>query len=160
MGLGADSLPKSTEDADLKTKKFKVTTATDGSIRIPLEMLSPENPVLYFDEVVLYEDELADRGSSKSYVRFRIMADCWFVLLRSYVRIDKVAVRILDTRVFHKFSEPSKVIRDFTYLEDTWHNLLAKGFNLDYSWLNSPFQSDQIYESLEKKMTRSELIEF
>ena len=123
-------------------------------------MLSQDNPVLYFDEVTLYEDELADRGCSKSYVRFRVMADCWFILLRSYVRIDKVAVRILDTRIFHKFSEPTKIIRDFTHLEDSWQNLQSKGFNLDYSWLNSPFQSDQIYETLDKKMKKSELIEF
>ena len=72
---------------------------------IPLEMLSPENPVLFYSEVLLYEDELADRGSSKSYVRFRIMDDCWFVLLRSYIRLDMVAVRVLDTRLFHKFGE-------------------------------------------------------
>ena len=111
-------------------------------------MLSPENPVLYYDEVVLYEDELADRGTSKCYVRFRVMADCWFILLRSYIRIDKIAVRILDTRVFHKFSEPNKLIRDFTYLEDTWQDLEAKEFNLDYTWLNSPHQSDLVYETL------------
>jgi len=117
-------------------------TSGDDSIRIPLEMLSQDNPVLHYDEVVLYEDELADRGCSKCHVRFRVMADCWFVLLRSYVRIDKVAVRILDTRLFHKFDEPKKIIRDFTYLEETWQNLLAKGFNLDFTWLNSPDQGD------------------
>ena len=86
---------------------------------IPLEMLSPENPVLFYSEVLLFEDELADRGSAKCHVRFRIMNDCWFVLLRSYIRLDMVAVRILDTRIFHKFGE-STILRDFTWKEETW----------------------------------------
>jgi type 2A phosphatase activator TIP41 len=66
-------------------------------IKIPLEYLGPDNPVIRFDEVVLFEDELSDRGNSKINVRFRVMKDCWFVLLRSYLRLDHVAVRILDT---------------------------------------------------------------
>ena len=79
-------------------------------------MLSPENPVLHYEEVLLYEDELSDRGSAKSHVRFRVMKDCWFVLLRSYIRLDKVAVRILDTRVFHKFGT-NHIVRDFMQKE-------------------------------------------
>ena len=101
--------------------------------------MSPENPVLHFDEVIMYEDELADRGCSKSYVRFRVMEDCWFVLLRSYIRLDKVAVRILDTRYFHQF-DSREIIRDFMYKESTWEYLRdVKEFNLGSEWLLSPF---------------------
>lgn len=82
-------------------------------------MLSPENQILEYGEVLLYEDELADRGNSKCSVRFRVMDDCWFVLLRSYIRLDKVAVRILDTRVFHKFGS-TEIIRDFIWYEKSW----------------------------------------
>ena len=64
-------------------------------------MLGQDNPIKLYGQVLLYEDEFGDRGYSKSYVRFRVMKDCFFVLLRSYVRIDHVLVRILDTRIFH-----------------------------------------------------------
>ena len=67
---------------------------------IPIEMLGPENPIMHYGEVSLYEDELGDKGYTKVNVRFRVMTDCWFVLLRSYTRVDHVLVRILDTRLF------------------------------------------------------------
>ena len=52
------------------------------NIEIPLDMLGPENPIVNYGEVMLYEDELSDRGCSKCYARYRVMNDCWFVLLR------------------------------------------------------------------------------
>ena len=106
--------------------------------QIPMEMLSPDNEIINFGEVLLYEDELGDLGTAKSYVRYRVMKDCWFVLLRSYVRLDKVAVRILDTRIFHKFGE-NCILRDFMWKQDTWDNLTTKGFNFGSDWLLSPF---------------------
>jgi type 2A phosphatase activator TIP41 len=101
-------------------------------------MLGPENPILQSGEVVLWEDELADRGSSKCYVRYRVMNDCWFVLLRSYIRLDKVAIRIMDTRIFHKFGT-DEIIRDFLVKEDSWQKLADGGFNFDSEWLLSPY---------------------
>jgi type 2A phosphatase activator TIP41 len=65
-------------------------------------MLGPENPIINYGEVVLFEDELGDKGFSRVNVRFRVMKDCFFVLLRSYTRVDHVLVRILDTRIFCK----------------------------------------------------------
>ena len=80
-------------------------------------MLGKDNPILHYGEVVLYEDELGDKGFSRVNVRFRVMSDCFFVLLRSYTRVDHVLVRILDTRIFFRFNEdptaPIEIIRDF-----------------------------------------------
>ena len=101
-------------------------------------MLSPDNEIINFGEVLLYEDELGDLGTAKTYVRYRVMKDCWFVLMRSYTRLDKVAVRILDTRIFHKFGE-NHILRDFMWKQDTWENLTKKGFNFGSEWLLSPF---------------------
>ena len=109
----------------------------EPGIEIPLEMLGPDNPILTAGEVVLWEDELADRGSSKCYVRYRVMSDCWFVLLRSYIRLDKVAIRIMDTRIFHKYGT-FEIIRDFIVKEDTWSNLSDSGFVFNSEWLLSP----------------------
>lgn len=90
---------------------------------IPLDKLGQDNPILHYGEVVLYEDELGDKGYSKVNVRFRTMKDCFFVLLRSYTRVDHVLVRILDTRVYcgdMDHSEKVELIRDFTFRESTY----------------------------------------
>lgn len=55
------------------------------------------------------------------------MQDSFFILLRSYVRIDHVNVRIFDTRVYHEFGT-GKLIRDFSHLEATYASLEAEGF--------------------------------
>jgi type 2A phosphatase activator TIP41 len=100
-------------------------------------MLGEDNPIRSYGDVTLYEDEFADRGYSKANARYRVMDNCFFILLRSYVRIDHVAVRILDTRIFHEFNKDF-IIRDFTHLESTYEELQSKDFNLDSDWLLSP----------------------
>jgi len=91
---------------------------------IPLEMLGEDNPILHYGEVVLYEDELGDKGHQKVYVRFRLMSNCFFLLLRCYTRVDHVLIRILDTRIFSRFSEdgtgPIEIIRDLQERESTY----------------------------------------
>lgn len=76
----------------------------------------------------MFEDEFGDKGYCRANVRFRVMDDCFFVLMRSYVRIDNVKVRILDTRVYHEFGT-DRLIRDFTHLEATFTELKQKGFD-------------------------------
>jgi len=107
--------------------------------------------------VVLYEDEFADRGYSKSYVRFRVMKDCLFILQRSYVRIDHVTVRILDTRIFHEFSR-DHLIRDFCHKESTYGELRQAGFAFGSDWLLSETQSDQVYSYLKDVATFKDII--
>ena len=104
--------------------------------QIPVGMLGQDNPILHYGQVVLYEDEFADRGYSKAYVRFRVMKDCYFILLRSYIRIDHVIVRILDTRIFHKFTD-NFLIRDFSHREATYSQLKHAGFQFGSEWLLS-----------------------
>ena len=83
-----------------KPSGWRLRLDHESEEQIPLEMLGPHNPILHYGEVTLYEDELGDKGYTKVNVRFRVMADCWFVLFRSYTRVDHVLVRILDTRLF------------------------------------------------------------
>lgn len=84
-----------------------------------MEKLGPENVILNCGDVTLYEDEFGDRGFSKVNVRFRVMGACFLVLLRSYVRIDAVLIRVLDTRVYHEFGSKN-FIRDFSLRESTY----------------------------------------
>ena len=61
---------------------------------------------MFYDDIVLFEDELDDSGGAKCHVRYRVMEDCF------YLRVDGVAVRIFDTRVFHSFGE-KEILREF-----------------------------------------------
>ena len=100
---------------------------------------------------MLFEDEMADKGFSRVNVRFRVMHDCFFVLLRSYTRVDHVLVRIFDTRICCRLpspdsgGQPMEIIRDFQHRESTYSQLKAKGFAFGSQWSLSPTQSDEIY---------------
>ena len=84
-----------------------------------MEMLGPENPILHYGEIYLYETDLEDCGYAMSRIRFRVMKDCFYVLLRNYLRVDGVLVRIIDTRTFHEFGT-DYIHREFQYRESTY----------------------------------------
>mgnify|MGYP000984645007 CR=1 FL=1 len=67
----------------------------------------------------MFECDLEDSGYTLSIVKFRVMADCFYVLLRFYLRVDGVRVRILDTRIFHSF-DTNYIIREFTHRESNY----------------------------------------
>ena len=100
-------------------------------------MLGKDNPIRHYGEVIFYEDELGDKGYAKMNARFRIMDDCFFVLLRSYARIDHGLVRILDTRIFHQFGTDC-LIRDFQLKQNSYVQLKTKGFSFGSDWSLSP----------------------
>jgi len=75
--------------------------------------------------------------------RFRIMNDCWYVLLRSYVRVDGVRVRVLDTRIFHDFST-RVILREFTHRETSFDELRQLGFSPSSEWMLSETQADEV----------------
>ena len=85
------------------------------------------------------------------------MKDCFFILLRSYVRIDHVTVRVLDTRIFHEFTT-DYLIRDFCHKESTYDELRSDGFTCDSDWLLSSSQGDQVYPYLKDKVTYKDVI--
>ncbi|GAB0493064.1 hypothetical protein MMPV_004336 [Pyropia vietnamensis] len=60
-------------------------------------------PILYYDEVRLFDDEVDDHGIVSATVRVRVMDACVFVLSRIGIRVDGVLWRVLDTRVYHAF---------------------------------------------------------
>lgn len=120
-------------------------------------MLGPDNPILHYAEITLFEDEFADRGCSKANVRFRAMKDCFFLLMRSYIRIDLELVRILDTRIYHEYGS-DLILRDFTWKESSYDELKLKGFLINSDWLLSPNQSDMVFGHLKEKKRFNDLI--
>ncbi|KAH7907138.1 TIP41-like family-domain-containing protein [Hygrophoropsis aurantiaca] len=79
---------------------------------IPMAELTRPDPILFYAEIPLFEDELHDNGSSSLIVRIRVMPTCIFILSRFTLRVDNVLFRTHDTRVYHSFvSTPPLVVR-------------------------------------------------
>ncbi|KAI0751049.1 type 2A phosphatase activator TIP41 [Daedaleopsis nitida] len=80
---------------------------------IPLAELTRHDPILFYAEIPLFEDELHDNGASHLLVRIRVMPTCIFILQRFTLRVDNVLFRTYDTRVYHSFSSsPPLVVRE------------------------------------------------
>lgn len=90
--------------------------------QIPLELLKRRDPILFFDEVVLFESELDDNGISVFSVKVRVMEQRMLLLARLYMRLDNVVVRVRDTRVYVDF-EKEEVVREYTAKEDGFANV-------------------------------------
>ncbi|XP_072391762.1 TIP41-like protein [Diabrotica undecimpunctata] len=84
--------------------------------RINIEKLKEKEKILFYQELMLYEDELHDNGISSCTIKIRVMPSSFFVLLRFFLRVDNVMVRINDTRVFHDFST-DYILREYTNKE-------------------------------------------
>ncbi|KAJ3219891.1 hypothetical protein HK099_004537 [Clydaea vesicula] len=83
---------------------------------INVENLKKQNPILFYGEMVLFEDELADNGTAIFTLRVRVMDDCFFILLRFFLRLDNVLFRINDTRIYHEFDK-TYLIKEFSSTE-------------------------------------------
>lgn len=129
---------KNTEDVVLDIYKpfdwtysseYKGTLKTGNFIRddtkeIPLNKLSNTNePILFFDDMVLYEDELADNGISSLSIKVRVMKNCLLILQKLFIRVDNVLLRIFDTRVYIDFEELI-IIREFKKMEINYDDIL------------------------------------
>eukprot|EP01137_Pigoraptor_chileana_P013386 Opistho-2@66841 len=54
--------------------------------------------------------------------RVRVMPTCFFALMRFFLRVDDVLVRIHDTRIFHEFGTAS-IMREYTAGERSYDEL-------------------------------------
>lgn len=91
---------------------------------------SREQPILFYDDITLYEDELHDHGVVSLNVKVRVMPTCWFLLLRYFLRVDGVLLRVQDTRYFHKFGE-GWVGKEVTHKDITFAQLREHGLPTD-----------------------------
>ncbi|KAF3324027.1 TIP41-like protein [Carex littledalei] len=114
----------------------------DTDEQINLAALSSQTePILFYDEVVLYEDELADNGVSLLTVKVRVMPSCWFLLLRFWLRVDGVLMRLRDTRIYCAFDETKDeplIIREINWRESPINVLSAKGYLADPAAYGDP----------------------
>lgn len=111
---------------------------------IRTDLLSRQDPILFFDEVDLMEgrsrcilyrtqrhadilffcpkDELADNGIALLSLKVRMMPARLLLLQRYFLRLDGVIVRIRDTRVYIEH-DSNKVIRQYTAKEEKYEVL-------------------------------------
>ncbi|KAJ7591530.1 TIP41-like family-domain-containing protein [Mycena floridula] len=92
------------------TLTWTTSDPQDPLQNIPMAELTRPDPILYYAEVPLFEDELHDNGSSALIVRIRVMPGCIFLLSRLTLRVDNVLFRTHDTRLYHSFAS-NRLIR-------------------------------------------------
>lgn len=90
--------------------------------QIPIELLKRRDPMLFFDEVVLYESELDDNGISLYSAKLRVHEKRMLLLVRLFMRLDNVLVRLRDTRVYVDF-ETDEVLREYTAKESKFDDV-------------------------------------
>jgi len=103
---------------------------------INLEILKKPDPILYYGDIHLYEDEFDDNGISQLNVKVRVMPTCFFVLMRFWMRIDGVMFRMRETRIFHEFSS-DYLLRDTRY-KDANFKSVAQMLGSDPTKYNDP----------------------
>lgn len=135
--------------------------------KIPIERLMKPDPILFFDEMVLFEDELGDNGISMLTVKIRVMPTCLLLLSRFFMRIDNVAFRVRDTRIFIDL-ETSDIIREYKEQECQYDEVLKKvtggsshtsdpkGLLRDTNWVSQNIPILKSYTETNKKAEHSE----
>ena len=97
----------------------------DNSLKLPVDKLSQPDPILYFDDMILFEDELADCGISMLNVKIRVMEERLLLLSRFFLRVDNVLLRVQDTRIYIEFADNS-VMREVKRYEGAYDDVIAK----------------------------------
>lgn len=94
-----------------------------------MELLTDQSvPILLFDEVVLYEDDLHDNGQVQYSVKLRVMPSCAYILARLFVRVDNIVIRLRESRVLVDFfGIKPQIYRDVSWRECVWENLESNG---------------------------------
>lgn len=92
---------------------------------LPMDKLTLPDPILFFDDMVLYEDELADNGSAVLSVKIRVMPKRLLLLSRFFLRVDGVKFRIRDTRIYVEF-ETGLVVREYQTQEEDYAKVKAR----------------------------------
>ncbi len=90
-----------------------------------MELLKRPDPILFFDEVMLYEDELADNGIAMLSCKIRVMPARLLLLSRFFLRLDDVLFRIRDTRLYVEFAT-GDIIREYTAREGQFESVRQK----------------------------------
>ena len=90
---GHMSRARDSSDTGTNTQQLEWLTQPNSGFDMPL-LQAQDQPILFYDEVVLYEDFIHDHGVSQLSVKVRVMQQCWYVLLRYWLRLDGVLLKV------------------------------------------------------------------
>ena len=131
-----ESRSESSEYLEEKVKPFDWTFTTtysgtmsnfevqETSERINMDKLRRRDKILFYHDLTLFEDELHDNGIAVCSVKIRVMPTSFFILLRYFLRIDGVMLRINDTRIYHEFGH-NYLLREYTTRESKVEDIRA-----------------------------------
>ena len=126
------------------------------------DMLLRHDPIQYSKYIVFYEDELGDHGTSIFTVRLRIMPNCFLLLARSYVKLQDVLIRAIETRIMGKLDH-GPLYRDISTKEIAWVSdeklFEALGCASREVWQQLQSDEDAICSRLPIVSTRSERLD-
>ncbi|XP_055370996.1 TIP41-like protein isoform X1 [Condylostylus longicornis] len=103
----------STDYQGTLNEKFRVEE-TDK--KIDIFKLMQQEKILFYHDLTLFEDELHDHGVATLSVKIRVMPSGFFVLLRYFLRVDNVMIKMNDTR-FHYEIENDFILKEYTSRE-------------------------------------------
>ena len=110
---------------DLRARAGLLLEEVEGSA-IEWDLLRRRDDILFYDDVAVFEDELHDHGMARCSGKIRVMPNCWFLLLRTWLRVDSIVMKAFETRYFHKFGA-AEVAVDTKELRKDWAELAADG---------------------------------
>ncbi|XP_037080905.1 TIP41-like protein [Pollicipes pollicipes] len=118
--------------------------------RIDMEKLKQKEKIMFYEDILLFEDELADHGCAMCSVKVRVMPRSFFLLLRFYLRVDGVLLRVNDTRLYHE-ADQTYMLREYTSRQSMVNDLQvppAVMNNPNEVWMHLPIESSR-YEKLQ-----------
>jgi type 2A phosphatase activator TIP41 len=129
---------------------------------IQVELLKDTTqPILYFDEIELYQDDLHDNGVVNFRIKLRVMPTCIYVLARCWLRVDGVVLTSRETRIFVDFGSQDnslRVYRDITWRQAWWKDLARKGLPTDVrAWKNEGPTETAAWQALVNRLPLDEL---
>ena len=123
--------------------------------KIDYEKLKIQEKILFYKDVVLYEDELDDNGCSKLSVKIRAMPSGFFCLQRFYLRVDNTLIRVIDTRLYCSTDKPDEILREYSERECSIKELIDKSVPVS-AWTDQ----NEIPSHLTLKMEATEKLTF
>eukprot|EP00924_Labyrinthula_sp_SR-Ha-C_P014586 augustus_masked-scaffold_34-processed-gene-2.30-mRNA-1 protein AED:0.31 eAED:0.33 QI:0/-1/0/1/-1/1/1/0/606 len=115
--------------------------------KVDLELLKQYEPILFYAEVPIYEDDLGDFGIAKYSVKIRVMKSCYFVLARFFLRVDGEFLRVYDTRLFHKFGS-DKVISEQVRKECSYQSIFSDIGGIGKKFTSPDLRNEQKLEEI------------
>lgn len=91
-------------------EKFRIE---DTEQKLDLFKLMKREEILFYHDLTLFEDELHDNGIASCSVKIRVMPSGFFILLRYFLRVDNVMLKMNDTR-YHFEIENDYILKEYT----------------------------------------------